>query len=73
MSLSHCGYSSSELRSTAMTAAPPRTPLNFRPTPTQRLWLMEQKARRGISLNAVLLLLLEQAMATEQQEPHERP
>jgi len=48
-----------------MTAAPPRTPLNFRPTPAQRLWLMEQKARRGISLNAVILLALERAMASE--------
>lgn len=51
-----------------MTTAPPRTPLNFRPTPAQRLWLMEQKARRGISLNAVVLLALEQAMAAEPQE-----
>jgi len=29
---------------------------------------MEQKARRGISLNAVILLALEQAMAAQHQD-----
>jgi len=65
-SLSHYGYSSSELRPVAMPDAPPRHPINIRPTPAQRHWLLEQKARRGISINAAVLLALELAMATEQ-------
>jgi len=35
-----------------------------------------QRSRRGLALNAVVLLALEQAMAADplpQQEPHERP
>lgn len=65
-SLSHCGYSSSGLRLVAMPDAPPRHPINIRPTQAQRHWLLEQKARRGISINAAVLLALELAMATEQ-------
>ena len=48
-----------------MPDAPPRHPINIRPTQAQRHWLLEQKARRGISINAAVLLALELAMATE--------
>jgi hypothetical protein len=42
-----------------------RNPLNIRPTPAQRLWLETQRTRRGLALNAVVLLALEQAMAAD--------
>jgi len=44
---------------------PPRTPLNIRPTPAQRAWLLQQKATRGISINAIVLMALELAMASD--------
>ena len=49
-----------------MADAPPRHPINIRPTPAQRHWLLEQKARRGISINAAVLLALELAMTADQ-------
>ena len=42
-----------------------RNPLNIRPTPAQRLWLETQRTRRGLALNAVVLLAIEQAMAAD--------
>ena len=53
-----------------------RHPISIRPTQDQRLWMEAQRDRRGLALNAVVLLALEQAMAAEplpQPEPHERP
>ena len=50
-----------------------RASLSFRPTEAQRLWLDRQRRERGIPVTTVIQLLLEQAMAIEQQEPHERP
>lgn len=53
-----------------------RHPLNIRPTSAQRSWLEAQRSRRGLALNAVVLLALEQAMAADpvtEAEPHERP
>jgi hypothetical protein len=64
-----------------------RPPLSFRPTEAQRQWLDRQRRERGIPVTTVIQLLLEEAMisggrfrlllaeaeADEQQEPHERP
>ena len=44
---------------------PPRTPINIRPTPSQRLWLQQQKLARGLSINALVLMAIEQAMLAE--------
>ena len=70
--LSLCGYIAREPR------APPvqRHPLNIRPTSAQRSWLEAQRSRRGLALNAVVLLALEQAMAADplpQPEPNAKP
>ena len=40
-----------------------KQPISIRPTPLQRTWLQEQSASRGLSLNALVILALEQAMA----------
>jgi hypothetical protein len=52
-----------------------RHPISIRPTQDQRLWMEAQRSRRGLALNAVVLLALEQAMAADplpQAEPHEQ-
>jgi len=49
-----------------------RHPLNIRPTSAQRSWLEAQRSRRGLALNAVVLLALEQAMAADPL-PHPEP
>jgi hypothetical protein len=53
-----------------------RHPISIRPTQDQRQWMEAQRDRRGLALNAVVLLALEQAMAADpltEAEPHERP
>ena len=42
-----------------------RHPISIRPTQDQRQWMEAQRARRGLALNAVVLLALEQAMAAD--------
>ena len=42
-----------------------RHPISIRPTQSQRLWMEAQRDRRGLALNAVVLLALEQAMAAD--------
>lgn len=43
----------------------PRHPISIRPTAAQRAWLDAQRSRRGLALNAIVLLALEQAMAAD--------
>lgn len=50
----------------------PRASLSFRPTEAQRQWLDRQRRERGIPVTTVIQLLLEQAIATDQ-EPHAKP
>ena len=38
-------------------------PISIRPTKPLRHWLDEQREQRGLSLNALVILALEQAMA----------
>ena len=45
----------------------PRYPISIRPTAAQRAWLEAQRSRRGLALNAIVLLALEAAMKAEQQ------
>jgi hypothetical protein len=49
-----------------------RASLSFRPTEAQRQWLDRQRRERGIPVTTVIQLLLEQAIATDQ-EPHAKP
>lgn len=42
-----------------------RHPISIRPTAAQLLWLKEQRSRRGLALNALVILALEQAMAAD--------
>ena len=51
----------SELRSSHVQ----RHPISIRPTQDQRQWMEAQRDRRGLALNAVVLLALEQAMAAD--------
>lgn len=44
-----------------------RHPISIRPTALQLLWLKAERERRGIALNAIVLLALEAAMATSAQ------
>ena len=41
-----------------------RHPISVRPTALQLAWLKTERERRGIALNAIVLLALEQAMAS---------
>jgi len=54
---------------------PTRQPISIRPTPAQRAWLDEQRRRRGLALNALVILALEQAMQADQPQgqPTNRP
>ena len=45
---------------------PTRHPISIRPTLAQRAWLEEQRRRRGLALNALVILALEQAMQADQ-------
>lgn len=42
-----------------------RNPISIRPTAEQLQWLREQRRRRGLAINALVLLALEQAMQAE--------
>ena len=42
-------------------------PISIRPTKPLRHWLDEQRQQRGLSLNALVILALEQAMASTAQ------
>ena len=42
-----------------------RHPISVRPTAAQLAWLKEQRSRRGLAINALVLLALEQAMAAD--------
>ncbi len=44
-----------------------RHPINIRPTPAIRAWLDDQRQRRGLAINALVILALEQAMLADQQ------
>ena len=44
-----------------------RHPISIRPTALQLLWLKAERERRGIALNAIVLMALEQAMARSAQ------
>ena len=46
-----------------------RHPISVRPTAPQLAWLKAERERRGIALNALVLLALEQAMARTGQAP----
>ena len=46
--------------------------IEFRPTEAQRLWLDRQRRERCIPVANLIQLLLEQAMAADQ-EPHAKP
>jgi len=41
-----------------------RHPISIRPTALQLLWLKSERERRGIALNALVLMALEAAMAS---------
>jgi hypothetical protein len=62
----------SELRSSHVQ----RHPISIRPTQDQRQWMEAQRERRGLALNAIVLLAIEQAMAadsvTQAPEPEAR-
>ena len=52
-----------------------RHPISIRPTSAQRSWLEAQRDRRGLAINAVVLLALEQAMVADplpRAEAHEQ-
>jgi hypothetical protein len=40
-----------------------RHPISVRPTAPQLAWLKAERERRGIALNAIVLMALEEAMA----------
>lgn len=42
-----------------------RYPISVRPTAAQLAWLKAQRAARGLALNALVILALEQAMAAD--------
>lgn len=42
-----------------------RHPISIRPTAAQLDWLRAQRQRRGLALNALVILALEQAMALD--------
>jgi hypothetical protein len=44
-----------------------RHPISIRPTLAQRRWLEAERDRRGLALNALVVLALEAAMRAEQQ------
>ena len=46
-----------------------RHPISVRPTASQLAWLKAERDRRGIALNAIVLMALEQAMASATQAP----
>ena len=48
-----------------------RHPISIRPTAAQLLWLKTQRSRRGLAINALVLLALEQAMAADPLPPQE--
>jgi hypothetical protein len=48
-------------------------PISIRPTKPLRRWLDEQREQRGLSLNALVILALEQAMARTIQAPDPEP
>ncbi len=53
-----------------------RHPISVRPTAAQLAWLKAQRAQRGLALNALVILALEQAMAqdaTDQASEPEQP
>lgn len=50
-----------------------RHPISIRPTAAQLLWLKEQRSRRGLALNALVILALEQAMAADIAEQASQP
>jgi hypothetical protein len=42
-----------------------RYPISVRPTAKQMGWLKEQRQRRGLAINALVVLALEKAMAAD--------
>ena len=46
-----------------------RHPISVRPTALQLAWLKAERERRGIALNAIVLMALEEAMAGTAQTP----
>jgi hypothetical protein len=54
-------YIGSEHRSLSMH----RHPISVRPTAAQLAWLKAQRTQRGLALNALVILALEQAMAAD--------
>ena len=46
-----------------------RHPISVRPTAPQLAWLKAERERRGIALNAIVLMALEEAMAGTAQAP----
>lgn len=54
-------YIDSEHRSLSMH----RHPISVRPTAAQLAWLKAQRTQRGLALNALVILALEQAMAAD--------
>ena len=50
-----------------------RHPISVRPTAPQLAWLKAERERRGLAINAIVLMALEQAMAstTQSYEPEQ--
>lgn len=57
--------SNSTARSQRRERSGARHPISIRPTAAQLVWLKEQRSRRGLAINALVLLALEQAMAAD--------
>jgi hypothetical protein len=49
-----------------------RHPISVRPTAEQMAWLKAERQRRGLAINALVVMALEKAMAAEQQRIHEQ-
>ena len=41
-----------------------RNPISIRPTPQQMLWLRSEADRRGLAVNALVIMAIERAMRT---------
>jgi hypothetical protein len=49
-----------------------RQPISIRPTAAQMVWLQAERRRRGLAINALVVLALEAAMAADAAAPGQR-
>lgn len=49
-----------------------RHPISVRPTAAQLAWLKDQRQRRGINLNALVILALEAAMKADHENERQK-